>query len=103
MEAWLVGVVVLVSAAATGVFLWTVWRFVLMPSLEGVPGVRRAVVFLAILTPGIAPFAIVLFDLSDRQAFLVIAVVTYLAIGIGILALRSRRGRMTAVQDEDHK
>lgn len=102
MEAWLVGVVVLVSAAATGVFFWAVWRFVLMPSLTGVSGVRRGGVFLAILTPGVAPFVIALFDFSDRQAFLAIALVTFLALGIGI-ALTARRDRITAVEDEDHE
>ena len=93
---------VLVVAAATGVFLCAVWRFVLMPSVQGVPRVRRAVVFLDLdARRGAIIYRAA--DLSDRQAFLVIAVVTLLAIRDRRPCSDGRRARVTAMQDEDHE
>jgi hypothetical protein len=100
MEGLLILVAVLLSAAATGVFLWAVWRFVFLPTQEGLPTARRAVVLLAMSTLVIAPLVLAQLDLSDLRAFLVIAIVTFLAIGIAIVA--SLPSRAFAAEDEDH-
>lgn len=99
MDVLLLVLVVLFSAAATGLFLWAVWRFVFMPSLARLDYVRRAVVVVAVLTPAVVPIAIaLLLDLSDRQAFVVIAATTFVALGTAIAV--SLKGQQA--QDKPH-
>jgi hypothetical protein len=82
MDGALLIVVMLVSAAAVGVWLWAVWRSMFATCISRLPSARRAGIVHIV---GIAPIALAaLFELSNRQAFLVLALVTFVAVGIGI-------------------
>jgi hypothetical protein len=100
METLLVGLLVLVGSAATGLFVAVVWRHLFRPATTDQPRRRRATIAACCVMPAIAAPILALLDLTAGEAFVAILAITCASLGLGIWSMgsgdlaRGRRARL---------
>jgi hypothetical protein len=88
MEPLLMGFVVLVGSAATGLFLAVVWRHLFRPAIAEQHRRRNVAIAACCVMPAVAAPVLALLDLTDGEALA--AILTCVSLGLGIWLGRRR-------------